>query len=88
MVLAAHSDAGVHNESRGRSRAGAHVFLSEDEPVPRWNGPVLTFARIMKFVLDSASEAEMGALYVTAKEIAPLGNTLEEMGWPQPRSPV
>ena len=26
MVLCAHSDAGFHNESKGRSRAGAHIF--------------------------------------------------------------
>ena len=35
MILAAHSDAGFHNESKGRSRSGAHIFLSEDEPIPR-----------------------------------------------------
>ena len=28
MVLCAHSDAGFHNESKGRSRSGAHIFLS------------------------------------------------------------
>ena len=67
MVLAAHSDAGFNNESKGRSRAGAHLFLSEDEPEPRWNGPILTIAQIIKFVMTSASEAGINALYVTAK---------------------
>ena len=42
MVLSAHSDAGFNNESKGRSRAGAHIFLSEDDPEPIWNGPILT----------------------------------------------
>ena len=28
MILAAHADAGFLNESRARSRAGAHIFLS------------------------------------------------------------
>ena len=28
IVLCAHSDAGFHNESKGRSRAGAHILLS------------------------------------------------------------
>ena len=28
MILATHSDAGFNNESKGRSRAGAHIFLS------------------------------------------------------------
>ena len=88
MVLAAHSDASFHNETKGRSRAGAHIFLSEDDPIPKWNGPVLTIAQIIKFVMSSASEAELGALYITAKEIVPPRNTLDEMGWPQPHSPV
>jgi hypothetical protein len=67
MILAAHSDAGFNNESKGRSCAGAHTFLSENEPEPKWNGPVLTIAQIIKFVMSSTAEAELGALYVTAK---------------------
>ena len=67
MVLAAHSDAGFNNESKGHSRAGAHIFLSENDPEPKWNGPVLTVAKIIKFVMSSAAEAEMGALYETEK---------------------
>ena len=27
MILAAHSDAGFHNETKGRSRAGTHIFF-------------------------------------------------------------
>ena len=27
MILAEHSDVGIHNESKGRSQAGAHIFL-------------------------------------------------------------
>ena len=51
MILCAHSDAGFHNESCGRSRARAHMFLAEDEPIPKCHGPVLTIAQIMKFVM-------------------------------------
>ena len=35
MILCAHSDAGFHNESNGRSRAGEHMFLAEDKPIPK-----------------------------------------------------
>ena len=80
MVLASHSDAGFNNESKGRSRAGAHIFLSEDDLEPRWNGPILTIAQIIKFVMTSAAEAELGALFVTAKELVPIRQTLKEMG--------
>ena len=45
MVLCAHSDAGFHNESKVRSRSGAHIFLSENYAMPRWNGPVLTLGK-------------------------------------------
>ena len=72
MVLAAHSDASFLTEPKSRSRAGAHIFLSEDEPIPRNNGPVLTISQIIKFVMASAAEAELAALYNTAREMIPL----------------
>ena len=52
MVLAAHSYSGFHNESKGRNRAGAHVFLAENEPTPRWNGPIFTISQFIKFVMS------------------------------------
>ena len=38
--------------------------------------------------MASASEAEMAALYIIAKKMIPLRNTLIEMGWPQPQTPI
>ena len=67
MVLCANSDAEFHNDSKGRSRSGAHIFLSENDDMPRWNGSVLTLAKIIKFVMSSASEAELGAMFITAQ---------------------
>ena len=37
IVMAAHSDAGFNNESKARSCAGANIFLSENDPTPKWN---------------------------------------------------
>ena len=88
MVLCAHSDAGFRNESKRRRRSGAHIFLSENKAIPRWNGSVLTRARIIKFVMSSASKAELGALFITAQEMVAMRQTLEEMKWPQPKSPI
>ena len=48
MILAAHADAGFLNESRAGSRSGAHIFLSENEPKPKLNGPILTIAQKKK----------------------------------------
>ena len=64
MVLCAHSNAGFHNEKKGRIRDGAHIFLSENNAMPRWNMPVLTLAKIIKFVMSSASEVELGAIFI------------------------
>ena len=88
MILCAHSDAGFNNETNGRSRVGSHIFLSDNSPRPPWNGAILSIAQILKFVLSSAAEAELGALFVTAKEMIPLRQALNEMGWPQPPSPI
>ena len=57
--MTAHSDAGFNNEKKRD--------ISENETIPHWNGPILTIAQIMKYVLSSAAEAEMGALFLTEK---------------------
>ena len=88
MILAAHADAGFLNESRARSRAGTHISLSENEPKPKLNGPVLTIAQIIKTVMASAAEAEMAALYIMSKKMILLLHTLIEMVWPQPQTPI
>jgi hypothetical protein len=59
MILAAHSNAAHLNISKARSRAGAHIMLSEDIPVPTFNGPVLTISQIIKFVASSAAELNL-----------------------------
>ena len=37
MILAAHAYAGFLNKSKARSTAVAHIFLSENEPIPKIN---------------------------------------------------
>ena len=53
MIMTAHSDVGFNTETKARSRVGVHIFLSKNEPIPRWNGPILT----IKYVLYSVAEA-------------------------------
>ena len=36
----------------------------------------------------STSELELGALFITVQEIVAIRNTLEEMKWPQTKSPI
>ena len=57
MILAAHSDASYLSETKSRSCAGAHIFLSNDNPIPQSNGTVLSIAAVMRSVYASAGEA-------------------------------
>jgi hypothetical protein len=88
MILCAHANTSFHNESKGRSKPGAHIFISKNKPFTKHNGPVLSISQIMKFVMSSAAKAELGALYTTAKEMVPLCQTLIKMGWSQPCMPI
>ena len=88
MVLATHSDASYLSEPQARSRAGGHFFLSNDVPDPPNNGAVLNIAHIIKSVMSSAAEAELGAMFINAKEAVPARKTLDEMGHKQPRTPM
>ena len=38
--------------------------------------------------MTSATEAELAALYITAQKLVPTRQTLIEMGWPQPPTPI
>jgi hypothetical protein len=66
MILAVHSEAGYCNKKKSRSQAGGHFFLSNDDKHPPNNGAILTIATIIKAVMSSAAEAELGALYLNA----------------------
>jgi hypothetical protein len=83
-----HADAGFLNKTNSRSRAGAHIYLSENNPFLRFNGAILSIAQIIKFVMASAAKSELAALFITACEMIPNRKTLIAMGWPQPKSPI
>jgi hypothetical protein len=88
MVLAVQSDASYLNEEEARSRAGGHHFLSEDVPLPPNNGAIHNVAEIIKGVMSSAAEVELGAMYINARKAVEERIILEEMGHKQPATPV
>ena len=88
MVLAIHSDASYLSKPKGRSRAGGHFFMSSDVSDPEDSGAVLNIAQLVKAVMSSAAEAELGALYINACEAVPQCQLLEEMGHHQPKTPM
>ena len=88
MILKLHSDSSYLNAVGVRSRQGGHLYLGNKSEPDILNGEVLNLAAIMKMVLSSAAEAEFGALFHNTKEATPLHTTLEELGHPQPPTPV
>ena len=62
--------------------------MSSDTPIPPNNGAVLTIAQLIQAVMSSAAEAEIGALFINAREAVPARKTLQEMGHSQGRTPI
>ena len=66
IILNIHSDASYLSESGARSRACGHFFMGwmpkNEEPI-KLNGAFYTSSSIMRFVVASAAEAELGALF-------------------------
>jgi len=88
MILQVHSNAGYANKKRARSRTGGHFFLSNNSSSAPNNGAILTMSTIIKAVMSSAAEAELGALFLNAKEGAFIRQILTNMGHPQPHTPI
>ena len=65
-----------------------HILLTKDVATLPLNGAILTIAKIIKPVMASAAESELAELYLKTKRMVPIHNTLKEMGWPQPKSPI
>ena len=91
MIFNIHSDASYLLESRARSRAAGHYFLGsipdKNKPI-KLNGAIHSLCQILKFVAASAAEAELGALYLNVKQGRIIRLALEEMGHPQPPTPI
>jgi hypothetical protein len=73
MVLVVHSDASYLSKPKARNQAGGYFFLSSDCDDPANNGAVLNLAQLIKDVMSSTAEAELGALYINAREAVPQG---------------
>ena len=67
MVLSGHSYASYLYETKARSRAGRNLFMSNNTELPINNGTVLNISKIIKAVMSSAAEAELGALFINCK---------------------
>ena len=72
MILCGHANAGYLNKTNAWSWAGAHIYLSENDPILQLNGANLTIATSIKFVMASSAEAELAALFITVHKMVPI----------------
>jgi hypothetical protein len=90
MILHIHSDASYLSENEAKSRAGGFFYMGSSINTDKnlTNGAFLIIRKVLKHVMSSAAEAEIGAVFINAKEGAVLRTTLEELGHPQPPTPM
>jgi hypothetical protein len=90
MILNIHINASYLSDCEAKSRVGGIFYMGGniDNPNRLTNGAVLIISTILKHVMSSAEKAEIGSVFLNAKEAKKLWTTLEEMGHPHPPTPL
>ena len=88
MILTLHSDGSYNSEPGSKSRAAGHWYLSNKGNHNLSNGAIMTLSKIINFLMSSAGETEAATAYLNCKAALPLRIALEEMGHPQPPTPL
>jgi hypothetical protein len=87
IILNIHPGASYLSAANAHSRACGHFIMGwkADPTKPiKLNGAFFTLCAILRFVVASAAEAELGALFLICKQAIIFRLTLEEMGHLQP----
>ncbi len=91
MIMNIHLDASYHSEAKARSGTCGHFFMGwmpkDGDPI-KVNGVFHVSVNIVCFVVASAAEAELGALYHNCQTGIVFCQTLKAMGHKQPKTPV
>eukprot|EP00957_Ditylum_brightwellii_P103537 7888519-Ditylum_brightwellii.AAC.1 len=87
MILRVHSDASYLTKPKARSKTGGYFYLGNIQPY-HMKGPLLVLPQIMRNVMTSSAEGELGALFENAKEAVMLCTMLQELGHQQPATPI
>jgi hypothetical protein len=89
MILHIHSDASYLSVSNARSRLGGLFFCGDKPPhEDNLNGSILNVASVIKNVVASAAESEVGSCFQNSQSGAPLRVTLTELGHIHPPTPL
>jgi hypothetical protein len=89
MILHIHSDASYLSVSNTRSHLGG-FFVCGDKPPKEetLNGSILNVTSVIKNMVASAAESEVGTCFQNAQSGAPLRVILTELGHTQPATPI
>jgi hypothetical protein len=87
MILHIHSDVSCLSVSNTCSHLGGLFFCGDKSPhKDNLNGSILNVASVIKNVVASAAESEVGACFQNAQSGAPLRVTLTELGHIHPNA--
>jgi hypothetical protein len=84
MVLNVHSNALYLSAPCARSRAGGYFFLGSTP----CDGSPIQINGAVHITCTSMAEADLGALFLNAQEAKVIRLVLEELGHPQPPTPI
>jgi hypothetical protein len=91
MMLNVHPNALYLSVPNACSRAGGYFILNstscDGSPI-QINGAVHVTCTILTLVAASVAEAELGALFLNAQEAKVIQLVIEELGHPQPPTPI
>ena len=91
MVLHIDSDAAYLVAPKARSRVAGYFHLS-DHPSKKknatLNGAIHVECKILRHVVSSAAEAEIGGVYHNAQTAIPIRTILQALNHPQPPTPI
>ena len=89
MIFHNHSDAAYLVAKGAQSRAAGYTYLGNNPTNTQIiNRPISIIAKNNKRSNVITSKAEIGALYMNAQQLLPLQVTCEELGHPQPATPM
>ena len=91
MVLHIHSDGSYLSAPQSQSRVGGYFYLSSATTNPAacaHNSAIYVLSHILKRVLASAAEVDIGATFTNTQDAVPIRQMLRDMGHLQPATPI
>jgi hypothetical protein len=79
MILHIQGNASYLSENEAKRRAGGFFSMGSNTKTDKklTNGAMFIISKVLKHVMSSAAEAEIGAVFINAKEVAAVRTTLE-----------